>query len=112
MWLHHTEQHRAAVQIALSQNRHDFSLWKQPRVYSFLARRRYLNKSEEDQNEDLPGLEEDVALELDLNVLRRRTMAAAAERRMQNQQDPAPWDLPWQGESSTSSSLEASPELC
>uniref|UniRef100_A0A673BTP1 E3 ubiquitin-protein ligase AMFR n=1 Tax=Sphaeramia orbicularis TaxID=375764 RepID=A0A673BTP1_9TELE len=54
------------------------------------ARRRYLNKTPEDQDEDLPGLEEDSALELDLTVLRRTTMAAAAERRMQNQQDPAP----------------------
>uniref|UniRef100_A0A3Q3VW20 Uncharacterized protein n=1 Tax=Mola mola TaxID=94237 RepID=A0A3Q3VW20_MOLML len=34
--------------------------------------------------------EEDTALELDLTVLRRRTMAAAAERRLQNLQDPAP----------------------
>lgn len=58
---------------------------------SFLLCRRYLNKSQEDQDEDLPGLEEeDSAPELDLTVLRRRTMAAAAERRMQNQQDPAP----------------------
>lgn len=48
--------------------------------------RRYLNKSPEEQDEDLPGLEEDT--ELDLTMLRRRTMAAAAERRMQ--QDPAP----------------------
>ncbi|XP_075906662.1 E3 ubiquitin-protein ligase AMFR-like [Nelusetta ayraudi] len=54
------------------------------------ARRRFLNKSEDDQAEDLPGLEEDLAPELDLTVLRRRTMAAAAERRMQNHQDPAP----------------------
>lgn len=54
------------------------------------ARRRYLNKSPEDQDEDLPGLEEDILPELNLTVLRRRTMAAAAERRMQNQQDPAP----------------------
>lgn len=53
-----------------------------------LVRRRYLNKSEDDQ--DLPSLEEDIAPELDFTVLRRRTMAAAAERRMQNQQDPAP----------------------
>lgn len=53
--------------------------------------RRYLNKSPEDQeDEDLPGLEEDTVPELNLTVLRRRTMAAAAERRMQNQQDPAP----------------------
>lgn len=100
--------HSAKTDISLYD---DFSLWKQPRVCSFLVCRRYLNKSQEDQNEDLPGLEEDVALELDLNVLRRRTMAAAAERRMQNQQDPAPWDLPWQGENSTSLSQEASPEL-
>lgn len=55
-----------------------------------LVRRRFLNKSEDDQAEDLPGLEEDLAPELDLTVLRRRTMAAAAERRMQNHQDPAP----------------------
>ncbi|KAM4602692.1 E3 ubiquitin-protein ligase AMFR-like isoform 2-T2 [Polymixia lowei] len=54
------------------------------------ARRRYLNKSPEEQEEDLPRLEEDTAPESDLTVLRRRTMAAAAERRMQNQQDPAP----------------------
>ncbi|KAF1393047.1 hypothetical protein PFLUV_G00034350 [Perca fluviatilis] len=55
------------------------------------ARRRYLNKSPEDQeDEDLPGLEEDIVPDLNLTVLRRRTMAAAAERRMQNQQDPAP----------------------
>lgn len=53
-------------------------------------RRRFLNNSEDDQAEDLPSLEEDVAPELDFTVLRRRTMAAAAERRMQNQQDPAP----------------------
>lgn len=58
---------------------------------SLLPCRRYLNKSPEDQEEDLPGLEEDIAPELNLTVLRRRTMAAAAERRMQNQQDPAPW---------------------
>lgn len=49
-----------------------------------------MNKSPEEQDEDLPGLEEDTALELDLTVLRRRTMAAAAERRLQNLQDPAP----------------------
>uniref|UniRef100_A0A8P4KU25 RING-type domain-containing protein n=1 Tax=Dicentrarchus labrax TaxID=13489 RepID=A0A8P4KU25_DICLA len=54
------------------------------------ARRRYLNKSPEDEDEDLPGLEEDAIPELNLTVLRRRTMAAAAERRMQNQTDPAP----------------------
>uniref|UniRef100_A0A3Q1J490 E3 ubiquitin-protein ligase AMFR n=1 Tax=Anabas testudineus TaxID=64144 RepID=A0A3Q1J490_ANATE len=54
------------------------------------ARRRYLNKSAEDQEEDLPGLEEDTFPEMDLTVLRRRTMAAAAERRMQNLQDPTP----------------------
>lgn len=52
--------------------------------------RRYLNKSAEDQEEDLPGLEEDTFPEMDLTVLRRRTMAAAAERRMQNLQDPTP----------------------
>ncbi|XP_022064738.1 E3 ubiquitin-protein ligase AMFR [Acanthochromis polyacanthus] len=54
------------------------------------ARRRYLNKSPEDQDEDLPGLEEDTVPQLDSTMLRRRTMAAAAERRMQNQQDPLP----------------------
>ncbi|XP_072236404.1 E3 ubiquitin-protein ligase AMFR-like isoform X1 [Leuresthes tenuis] len=54
------------------------------------ARRRFLTKSPEDQEEDLPTLEEDSVPELDLTVLRRRTMAAAAERRIQNQQDPAP----------------------
>ncbi|XP_029283224.1 LOW QUALITY PROTEIN: E3 ubiquitin-protein ligase AMFR-like [Cottoperca gobio] len=54
------------------------------------ARRRYLYNSPEDPDEDLPGLEEDTVPELNLTVLRRRTMAAAAERRMQNQQDPAP----------------------
>ncbi|XP_017274307.1 E3 ubiquitin-protein ligase AMFR isoform X2 [Kryptolebias marmoratus] len=53
------------------------------------ARRRYLNKTDEDQ-EDLPSLEEDFVAELDLTVLRRRTMAEAAERRMQNHQEPAP----------------------
>lgn len=52
--------------------------------------RKYLNKSPEEQDEDLPGLEEDTVPELNLTVLRRRTMAAAAERRMQNQQDPSP----------------------
>uniref|UniRef100_A0A7N8XER0 E3 ubiquitin-protein ligase AMFR n=1 Tax=Mastacembelus armatus TaxID=205130 RepID=A0A7N8XER0_9TELE len=52
------------------------------------ARRRFLNKSSEEQDEDLPQLEEDIVPELDSTVLRRRTMAAAAERRMQNQQDP------------------------
>ncbi|XP_034415147.1 E3 ubiquitin-protein ligase AMFR-like isoform X2 [Cyclopterus lumpus] len=54
------------------------------------ARRRYLNNSPEDLDEDLPGLEEDIVPDLNLTVLRRRTMAAAAERRMQTQQDPAP----------------------
>uniref|UniRef100_H2M8V3 E3 ubiquitin-protein ligase AMFR n=1 Tax=Oryzias latipes TaxID=8090 RepID=H2M8V3_ORYLA len=54
------------------------------------ARRRYLNKCPENQDEDLPRLEEDSVPEMDLTVLRRRTMAAAAERRMQNQQDAAP----------------------
>ncbi|CAG02341.1 unnamed protein product, partial [Tetraodon nigroviridis] len=49
------------------------------------ARRRYL-KSQEDQEEDLPGLEEDAAPDLEFSVSRRRTMAAAAERRLQNQQ--------------------------
>lgn len=52
--------------------------------------RRYLNRSPEDQEEDLPGLEEDSIPEMDLTVLRRRTMAAAAERRLQNLRDPAP----------------------
>nr|XP_057944897.1 E3 ubiquitin-protein ligase AMFR-like isoform X2 [Doryrhamphus excisus] len=49
------------------------------------ARRRYLNKSPED--EDVPGLEEEDEEHsfptLDSTVLRRRAMAAAAERRMQ-----------------------------
>uniref|UniRef100_A0A1A8N3F6 E3 ubiquitin-protein ligase AMFR n=1 Tax=Nothobranchius pienaari TaxID=704102 RepID=A0A1A8N3F6_9TELE len=54
------------------------------------ARRRYLNKNEEDQEEDFPILEDDSFPDLDLTVLRRRTMAEAAERRMQNQQEPAP----------------------
>uniref|UniRef100_A0A8D3C451 RING-type domain-containing protein n=1 Tax=Scophthalmus maximus TaxID=52904 RepID=A0A8D3C451_SCOMX len=54
------------------------------------ARRRYLNNSPEDQDEDLPGLEEDIFPELDPTVLRRRAVAAAAERRMQIQQDPLP----------------------
>lgn len=62
---------------------------------SLLPCRRYLNNSPEDQDEDLPGLEEDTLPELNLTVLRRRTMAAAAERRMQNQQDPAPWYTDW-----------------
>ena len=57
---------------------------------TLLPCRRYVNKSPEEQDEDLPGLEEDTTLELDLTVLRRRTMAAAAERRLQNLQDPAP----------------------
>ncbi|KAK6294343.1 hypothetical protein J4Q44_G00351730 [Coregonus suidteri] len=52
------------------------------------ARRRYLRKSPEDE-EDLPTLEEDAPVS-DLTMLRRRTMAAAAERRMQSQPDPAP----------------------
>lgn len=55
--------------------------------------RKYLNKNSEDQDEDLPGLEEEEeedGPELDSTVLRRRTMAAAAERRLQNLQDPAP----------------------
>ncbi|XP_041840105.1 E3 ubiquitin-protein ligase AMFR-like [Melanotaenia boesemani] len=54
------------------------------------ARRKYLIKSSEDQEEDLPRLEGESVPELDSTVVRRRTMAAAAERRMQNQQDPAP----------------------
>ncbi|XP_038136982.1 E3 ubiquitin-protein ligase AMFR-like [Cyprinodon tularosa] len=53
------------------------------------ARRRYLNKGQED-HDDLPRLEEDSLSEPDSNVLRRRTMAAAAERRMQLQEEPAP----------------------
>uniref|UniRef100_A0A8C8FIV1 E3 ubiquitin-protein ligase AMFR n=1 Tax=Oncorhynchus tshawytscha TaxID=74940 RepID=A0A8C8FIV1_ONCTS len=52
------------------------------------ARRRYLRKSPEDE-EDLPTLEEDAPVS-DVTMLRRRTMAAAAERRMQSQPDPAP----------------------
>lgn len=52
--------------------------------------RRYLIKSPEDQDEDLPSLEDDAPTELDLNVLGHRRMAAAAERLMQNQQHPAP----------------------
>nr|XP_061820365.1 E3 ubiquitin-protein ligase AMFR-like [Nerophis lumbriciformis] len=55
------------------------------------ARRRYLTKSPEDQDEDVPGLEEEEAYSfpsLDSTTLRRRAMAAAAERRMQ--QDTAP----------------------
>lgn len=54
----------------------------------FFAERRYL-KSQEDQEEDLPGLEDDAGMDLDFTVLRRRTMATAAERRMQHQQEPA-----------------------
>lgn len=54
----------------------------------FLACRRYL-KSQDDLEEDLPGLEEDAGPDLEFTVLRRTTMAAAAERRLQNQQDPA-----------------------
>ncbi|XP_027870613.1 E3 ubiquitin-protein ligase AMFR isoform X2 [Xiphophorus couchianus] len=54
------------------------------------ARRRFLNKGEEDNEEDLPRLEEDSLTQLDSTVLRRRTMAAAAERRMQHQEEPAP----------------------
>lgn len=67
-------------------------LWSAPMIMccSIIPCRRYLNKSPEDQDEDLPGLEEDIAPDFNLTVLRRRTMAAAAERRMQNQQDPAP----------------------
>lgn len=55
---------------------------------ALLPCRRFL-KSQEDQEEDLPGLEEDAAPDLDFTVLRRRTMAAAAERRLQHQQDPS-----------------------
>ncbi|MEQ2265357.1 hypothetical protein XENORESO_006094 [Xenotaenia resolanae] len=54
------------------------------------ARRRYLHKGQENHEEDLPRLGEDSLAELDLTVLRRRTMAAAAERRMQHQEEPAP----------------------
>ncbi|XP_013859993.1 E3 ubiquitin-protein ligase AMFR isoform X2 [Austrofundulus limnaeus] len=54
------------------------------------ARRRFLNKTEENQEEDLPRLEEDSAAELTLTMLRRTTMAEAVERRMQNQQEPTP----------------------
>uniref|UniRef100_A0A3Q2PGK3 E3 ubiquitin-protein ligase AMFR n=1 Tax=Fundulus heteroclitus TaxID=8078 RepID=A0A3Q2PGK3_FUNHE len=50
------------------------------------ARRRYLNKGQED-HDDLPRLEDSLA-ELDSTMLRRRTMAAAAERRMQQQEEP------------------------
>uniref|UniRef100_A0A3P8XI32 E3 ubiquitin-protein ligase AMFR n=1 Tax=Esox lucius TaxID=8010 RepID=A0A3P8XI32_ESOLU len=49
------------------------------------ARRKYLRKSPED--EDLPTLEEDAPVS---DLTRRRTMAEAAERRMQSPQDPAP----------------------
>lgn len=55
---------------------------------TFFAKRRYL-KSQEDQEEDLPGLEDDAGMDLDFTVLRRSTMATAAERRMQHQQEPA-----------------------
>lgn len=54
--------------------------------------RRYLKKGPEDQDDDLPGLEEENVQDVNLATLRRRTMAAAAERRMQTQQDPAPWN--------------------
>lgn len=54
----------------------------------FFTERRYL-KSQENQEEDLPGLEDDAGMDLDFTVLRRRTMATAAERRMQHQQEPA-----------------------
>ncbi|XP_062243862.1 E3 ubiquitin-protein ligase AMFR-like isoform X1 [Platichthys flesus] len=54
------------------------------------ARRRFLNKGPEDQDEDLPGLEEDIVPELDSSVLRRRIVAAAAEGRMQIQLNPSP----------------------
>ncbi|XP_060923813.1 E3 ubiquitin-protein ligase AMFR-like isoform X2 [Limanda limanda] len=54
------------------------------------ARRRFLNKGPEDQDEDLPGLEEDIVPDLDSTVLRRRIVAAAAEGRMQIQQNPSP----------------------
>uniref|UniRef100_A0A8C6UYG5 E3 ubiquitin-protein ligase AMFR n=1 Tax=Neogobius melanostomus TaxID=47308 RepID=A0A8C6UYG5_9GOBI len=54
------------------------------------ARRRYLNVSSEDQGEDIPTLEDGAVTELDLNVLRHRTVAAATERRIQNQPNPAP----------------------
>ncbi|KAM8877933.1 E3 ubiquitin-protein ligase AMFR-like [Synchiropus picturatus] len=51
------------------------------------ARRRFLNKSPEEQDEDLPGLEDDAVAES--MTLRRRTMAAAAERRLRHD-DPSP----------------------
>lgn len=57
---------------------------------STIPYRRYLHKGQEDHEEDLPRLEEDSPAELDSSVLRRRTMAAAAERRMQHQEEPAP----------------------
>ncbi|KAM6980565.1 E3 ubiquitin-protein ligase AMFR [Aplochiton taeniatus] len=47
------------------------------------ARRRYMRKAPEVGEEDLPGLEGD-APDTDSTTVRRRTMAAAAERRMQN----------------------------
>lgn len=52
--------------------------------------RRYLNKSPEDPDEDLPGLEEDTIPDLDSILLRRSTVATAVERRMQNEQDSSP----------------------
>lgn len=58
--------------------------------FVFCLCRRFLNKTEEDQEEDLPRLEEDSVAELNLTMLRRTTMAEAAERRMQNQQEPDP----------------------
>lgn len=64
--------------------------WRHDQTLCITSFRKYLIKSPEDQDEDLPGLEEDIVPELDLTALRRRTMAAAAERRMHSQQDPAP----------------------
>ncbi|KAJ0047295.1 hypothetical protein NL108_004570 [Boleophthalmus pectinirostris] len=52
------------------------------------ARRRYLNVSPEDQDEDLPSLEDDTATELDLNVLRHRAVATATEGQMQDHSVP------------------------
>lgn len=56
--------------------------------------RRYLNRSPEhqDEDEDLPGLEEDMVPGLNSAVLRHRTITAAAERHLQ---DPAPWYTDW-----------------
>uniref|UniRef100_A0A674MSU6 E3 ubiquitin-protein ligase AMFR n=1 Tax=Takifugu rubripes TaxID=31033 RepID=A0A674MSU6_TAKRU len=64
------------------------SMLKQRKEEMLQQARRYL-KSQEDQEEDLPGLENDAGMDLDFTVLRRSTMATAAERRMQHQQEPA-----------------------